>query len=734
MAIAQEDVLRGTFLTALYSDTPGHACFAYKRADAKNPHFRQDFFEWPRQRNAMLDEIASKVPGHDVYVGANLYSEPRRKKELVTRCNAIWIDLDRCDPALLDIPPGILIETSPGRHQAFYLLDYPIDGELGEDFAHRLAYKFVPNGADDGTWDRTRLVRVPFSYNYKYATYPKVEMPVFTQVSISPDYFYQLKAEYSKNGTGPPKKMPRLLPESEVDPAALSNSGKRQLDNSIFQIAYLQPAEDVDRSKEMWKIINACIKAGMDDSAILNFCWYSTVNKYAQEKRPVEHLWQEICKARRDYTKYAPRPTFRPQMPELVTKAELPKGKTFIDRYVSWASLRTDAAVEYHEACAFMVLSAILAENVRLRLSIGSIMPNLWLMILADTTLTRKSTAMDLAVDLLYDVNDDAVLATDGSVEGLMQALSTRRHKPSLFHRDEFTGLMEQMTKKDYMAGMFETFTKLYDGRSLKRVLRKEVIEVKEPIFLLMCGGIKSKMHSLVREEHVSSGFIPRFIVVSAEPNPKAFKPIQRLTEIAQAERKALVEELIDLRQTYVDAISVKIAGKTAQMSLPEIEAEISDDALELYNGYEKKFRDAALNDPIVSPVFDRMGITLLKVATLIAAQRQIPVEAGVISISADDLKLSASYIQRWGNHTLDLLEQMGLTAFEQTLQKVIRYMKADHNPLMRAELMQKLKLSAQETSAVIDTLVQRGEITTQSVSPKGLRIWLGDSAIEYDE
>src|SRR5688500_8562350 len=106
-------------------------------------------------------------------------------------------------------------------------------------------------------------------------------------------------------------------------------------------------------------------------------------------------------------------------------------------------------------------------------------------MILADTTLTRKTTAMDMAMSLLREVDDDVILATDGTVEGLMQAISTRPGRPGIFWKDEFSGLLEAMRKKDYMASMAETLTNLYDHKYQKRQLRKEVIELREPVLLM---------------------------------------------------------------------------------------------------------------------------------------------------------------------------------------------------------------------------------------------------------
>jgi len=84
-------------------------------------------------------------------------------------------------------------------------------------------------------------------------------------------------------------------------------------------------------------------------------------------------------------------------------------------------------------------------------------------MILGTTTVTRKTSSMDLAMELIMDVDDEIVLATDGSIEGLLTSLSTRPGRPSIFLRDEFSGLLDQMTKKDYLSGMAELLTKLYD-------------------------------------------------------------------------------------------------------------------------------------------------------------------------------------------------------------------------------------------------------------------------------
>jgi hypothetical protein len=180
------------------------------------------------------------------------------------------------------------------------------------------------------------------------------------------------------------------------------------------------------------------------------------------------------------------------------------KSSTIVEEYIDWAKDLGDAAWQYHQAGAFVILSSLLAGSVRLPTSYGTVVPNLWFMILADTTLTRKTTAMDVAMDVIQEIDSDAVLATDGSIEGLFTSLSMRPGRPSVFLRDEFSGLLESMSRKDYYAGMAETLTKLYDGKFQKRVLRKETIEVRDPVLIVFAGGIRERVLGLLTHEHVA--------------------------------------------------------------------------------------------------------------------------------------------------------------------------------------------------------------------------------------
>lgn len=394
--------------------------------------------------------------------------------------------------------------------------------------------------------------------------------------------------------------------------------------------------------------------------------------------------------------------------------AELPQ--TFVERYIEWATSLGDAAPQYHQAGAFVILSSLLAGSVKLPTSYGTVIPNLWFMILADTTLTRKSTSMDIAMDLAMEVDDDILMATDGSLEGMLSSLSVRPGRPSVFLRDEFSGLLEQMTKKDYMAGMPELLTKLYDGKMQKRILRKEVIEVRDPRLIFFAGGIKNKVTSLLNVEHVSSGFMPRFVFITAESDISKLKPIGPPTTQIMGNKDAILDELRDAVEYYNRMQTLHIAKlKTSIEQKVVYEAKLTDEAWVRYNQLESGLLEIGLRSDkpeVMTPVGDRLAKSILKAALLIAAVRQ---RNDIIEVTCDDLLRAISYGDGWFTYVYELMEQVGKGRAEREIDRVFSAIqRAGAAGVTRSKLMQAYHLNAREATDMFKTLEERGLITRQ--------------------
>jgi hypothetical protein len=90
-----------------------------------------------------------------------------------------------------------------------------------------------------------------------------------------------------------------------------------------------------------------------------------------------------------------------------------------------------------------------------------------------------------MAMDFLAELDPDCLLATSGSVEGVLSGLADRPKKTSMYFRDEVAGFFSEIQKKDYLSGMAEALAHLYDCPAIDhRRLRKETITIVSPVFI----------------------------------------------------------------------------------------------------------------------------------------------------------------------------------------------------------------------------------------------------------
>jgi hypothetical protein len=357
-------------------------------------------------------------------------------------------------------------------------------------------------------------------------------------------------------------------------------------------------------------------------------------------------------------------------------------------------------------------LSTLLAGSVKLPTRYGSILPNLWFMILADTTLTRKSTAMDLAMDLVLEIDETLLLATDGSIEGFMTALSTRPGRVSLFLRDEFTGFMDQMAKKDYMSGFKEFLTKLYDGRTQKRLLRKEEIIIKDPRLVLFAGGIKSKMQRIVTTEDIESGFMPRFVFITAESDPTKVKPLGPPEEENREGRDRILEELRDIAKAHEHTEAVTFKGKVVGVQVAPVDAHMSEAAWSRYNEVEQTLTQlgvdsgSELRETLV-PMYVRLATSILKAAILLAASRCLD---GPVVVEERDIIRAAAYGDVWRRYAQDIIMNVGKGPIEHKIELILHAIQRKRS-FARSKLMQTYHLTAREMDDIEKTLIARGLI-----------------------
>lgn len=685
------------------------------RREVATKDWTDEFFLWPSQQDMFLAAINKAAMTHDLWYSPMIYSKPQRNKGNVSHTPCAWADLDTCRPELLLIPPTMVLETSNGRYQALWSFDETVEPIWAEALSKRIAYKHRDEGCDPSGWDLTQLLRVPYTYNFKYND--NDGRPVVKVVSAD-NNAYRMDA-FNVYPQLEDDEMALQIPYPELEEINMDANDvlmkhRRDLSPHVWLLFQQEPKQDW--SKALWQLELLLIEAGLSKEETLVVCKDAACNKFERDQRSDKALWRDVCRASQ---KVAERNSFimTPSLTnrELLTTEErgwLIRNPSLVESYVDWGKEMGDAAWRYHQAGAFVALSSLLAGTIRLPTSYGTIVPNLWFMILADTTLTRKTTAMDMTVELIMEIDSDAILATDGSIEGLFTSLAARPGRPSIFLRDEFSGLLEMITKKDYYAGMAETLTKLYDGKFQKRVLRKETIEVKDPVLIMFAGGIRNRILQLLNYDHVASGFLPRFIFVTAESDVTTLKPLGPATASSTGQRQEIINRFRLTHNHYQAVNEVIIEGKKITTE-KRWDAELTPDAWERYNKFEADLLNnslESLNKEMITPTFDRLAKSGLKAAVLLAAVRQ---REERLIVEEEDLVRAFGYVEQWRMDTMTVLNNIGQSALEKHITQVYNAIVAKPG-ILRSELMRQYHLTSRDLNVVFDTLELRDLVTRQ--------------------
>lgn len=704
-----------SFFKLLFGKTQGWLCIAYINPNSRS--FKEKFFQYPAELTLIADDIIKNADDKNIYFCPQLFKSGTagsRRKDNVSVVTCAWSDLDKCHPENLLVAPSISFESSPNRYQAFWLLDEiaPADAE---DLSRRIAYAHKKHGADLSGWDLTQLLRVPHTKNMKYKDAPEVKVLNISDVEYRLEDFseYPEVHSFSKSEVGD-------VPDvSDINVDELLEAHAISLNPMVF--TYYSTVPDPGKwSHALYSLEMFLFEGGFSKEQVFAICKKSACNKFERDKRPDSHLWRDVVSA---YNHHVDNKETNVEEPEklltLLTEAErarvreLPDG--FVERYIKWASDLSDAAKQYHQAGAFTILSALLCGHVILPTSYGSIIPNLWFMILGDTTLTRKSTSMDMAVDLLSEIDPEALMATDGTLEGLMTILSGRPKKPSVFLRDEFSGLLDSMIRKDYMAGMPEMLTKLYDGKMMKRVLKRESFEVHDPRLIMFTGGIKTKVTQILTMEHVASGFMPRFIFITAESDITRIKPIGPPTDIDMGDRDKLLEELTKIKEHYQGFEPMKIGEQELTLAMPkEHKAVLSKEAWLRYNQLEMKLTQYGMDSEIpdaMTAVGGRLANSILKAAVLMSAARQFNAKTTVY-VTEDDILRAIKYGEAWRTYADEVISNVGITGDERLIDKIETFIR--HRGTIgvnRSTILRTFKLTAKQGREMLDTMVQRNLI-----------------------
>lgn len=270
------------FLQAVVTTPSG-----YMELGVRNGQWAQHWYDYPNQLDEIVEHALSAEG--DVYFTAHLFGSKDSHKENVLPGRTIQADLDNADTAGLSLQPTVLNQTSPGRHQGFWVVASDFDSlKHQEELSKRLTYS-IPL-CDHSGWSLGHKVRVPFTRNYKYKQEPQgypVQILKQTSKLYKVDEL-ELLPPPAVYGPQAPEEAAQFI----IQPPALHKSGAFSIVESIkdhlsakVYAEYLQDTPSQDRSLSLFQLEVQCYKAGLSREEVFWVAYNSVNNKFKQDLR-----------------------------------------------------------------------------------------------------------------------------------------------------------------------------------------------------------------------------------------------------------------------------------------------------------------------------------------------------------------------------------------------------------------------------------------------------------------
>lgn len=259
-------------------------------------------FVWPRDREKIIDHILSHNTDaleHDIYWSTQLFEYPIRREDTAMTEHALFVDLDAVDPSTIDeYPPTVAWESSPGSYQALWVAQ--AGDFLGATWPGNENQKLTYyTGGDSGGWFATKLLRVPFSTNYKPeyrrpdGTYPKGKV----LWANGPKYLltdFQNLPEVEAVSSDLSEALASDI--DAVDRLEVIARVKLKLNHTARELLNAREAVG-DKSEKLWYLTRCLADAGLSTAEIVSVVRETVWNKFRDRHDELRRLITEASKA-----------------------------------------------------------------------------------------------------------------------------------------------------------------------------------------------------------------------------------------------------------------------------------------------------------------------------------------------------------------------------------------------------------------------------------------------------
>ena len=425
----------------------------------------------------------------------------------------------------------------------------------------------------------------------------------------------------------------------------------------------------------------------------------------------------------------------------------------FFQPVVEYFSTMTDAPISFLHCSVFMMVSGVIGNRVFVPVGSQKLKVNLYLLLLADSTVGRKTTGINLAKKYLrllenrikaasearnaeffaptQDNGDEQVkfiMPDSGSLEGLIETMrepgiitvTQRDGKDKIQTQEpeqktimnsglalysEFAALLD-MVDKEYNKGYKTALIDFYDGNDYERQLKKEHSVIKNPCLSMFAASTMTQFKQRIKEDDKHSGFLQRIAFVHETEQQRA---LQSLIQISTPDEQAEESVLSGLEKIYQMARFIQAGNEPFSISYEAREtyqSEFDFDATIIAH-VSKTDKDFA---GILQGYFGRLDVMRFKVALVFQVVKYTHAGTSELVISKESMKQACDVIAYFQGNVIRLLrDEFRFTPFEQKTKRITDILTKNGGQLKKRLLLQRTHWSAKEFAEVIETGKESG-------------------------
>lgn len=377
----------------------------------------------------------------------------------------------------------------------------------------------------------------------------------------------------------------------------------------------------------------------------------------------------------------------------------------FLSKLAEYGKAISDAYAVYWFMSGLFMLGTVSNKKIKFVTKMDTFYANLWIYILGDSSLARKSTAVKKAIAMLRAVLGDrfanACVPNSFSYEAFIEHMSNYQHAPWV--RDEAAGILAIM-HKDYMNGFKEDLMQLFDCQPITRMLRtkkgaeKSRFNIDDPflnMFFASTGAALGYNLDLIDKE---TGFLVRFMFAYPQDEKEGeYMPLAKGTALHSEFEEICISQLTTLH---------------AQMeSITEcIDMSMSPNAEAYYNRWQevREKAYARLKDGYSSQIFSRLNPAVIKMSMLLemGSMDFDPTRPIREEYVIECCRLVDSYFMPT---TRNVYDSIGSANKENQIEKIELYLSRHGSKATRNEIMQNVKIKSKEMTEYLATMHECG-------------------------